>query len=343
MDFYLAEIRLFATDFVPRGWLPCEGQLLAIAQHQALFSLLGTTYGGDGVTRFAVPDLRGRVPVAVGTGTNLGQVGGERAHALTPQELPAHRHGALGSAAAAHTAEPGGARWAATDEPHYAPSAQVTMAATTGQTGGSQPHENMPPYLALSYAIATEGLFPSSQDGMAVAPFCAEIRLFAGARPPGGWALCQGQLIPIAQNTAVFALLGTTYGGDGRSTFALPDLRDRTPVHAGQQPGRRPYAQGAAGGSAQTTLSATHLPPHGHQVRTAAPGTRGTTGNPSGAAWAVAQQGRSRRALYGTGPGDALMPEATAASGAGAPHNNLAPYVGVHAMIALSGVFPQRS
>ena len=341
MDPYLAEIRLFPTRSVPNGWVPCEGQILAINQNQALFSLIGTIYGGDGQTTFRLPDLRGRVVVHTGSGS-AGEVGGERTHRLTTTELPPHRHAARATATAATTADPAGARWATTEEPHYGPSAQVAMAGTAGVAGANEAHDNMPPYLALTYAIAVSGMYPSEDAASSYEAVTGEIRLFAGLRTPGGWAECNGQTIPLQQNTALFSLLGVQYGGDGGSTFRLPDLRDRTPVHTRRNAAGRFAYPGEAGGQATVTLTEQQLPAHGHAVATATAGTRGTTGNPSGASWAVAQQGRTRRALYGTGPADVLMPDATAVTGSGLPHNNLPPYLRIRALIALTGVYPPR-
>ena len=161
MDAFIGEIRLAGIPFAPRGWALCNGQILAINQNQALFSILGTTYGGDGRTTFALPDLRGRVPMHVSDAHPLGERAGETTHRLTSDELPAHTHTPL-AAADATTAEPAGARWATTTAPHYAPTAQVAQAAqSVGTAGAGQEHENMPPYLAVTFMIALQGVFPS--------------------------------------------------------------------------------------------------------------------------------------------------------------------------------------
>ncbi|WP_273652704.1 phage tail protein [Cellulomonas fimi] len=158
---FLAEIRLTAFGFPPKGWAACNGQLLPINQNQALFSLLGTTYGGDGRVTFALPDLRGRVPVHVGDGFSLGQAAGAEHHTLTVAEMPAHTHPVRAAATADRTA-PGAGRWAVTDAPHYGATPQAVMAdGLVGNTGGSQPHANMPPYAALQAVIALVGIFPS--------------------------------------------------------------------------------------------------------------------------------------------------------------------------------------
>lgn len=342
MEPYLAEIRLFPTSSVPKGWLPCSGQILAIGSNQALFSLLGTTYGGDGVSTFRLPDLRGRVVMHPSGTTRAGESGGERTHALTVAELPPHRHPAQATAAPATTPDPAGARWAATQEPHYGPAAQVAMAATTDGAGVGAPHENMPPYLAMTYAIAASGVYPTQDSGSAYEAFLGEIRLFAALMTPGGWAECNGQSVPIQQNSALYSLLGIQYGGSGTTDFRLPDLRDRTPVHTGATPSGRFDRAGRVGGQSTVTLTEQQLPTHRHQALTAPAGTVGTTGNPSGASWAVARQGRTRRALYATGPADVTMPDATGVAGSGQPHNNLPPYLRIRALIALTGIYPPR-
>lgn len=176
MDNFLGEIRLFAGNFPPRGWAFCDGALLAIAQNDALFALIGTTYGGDGQSTFALPDLRGRVPLHQGTlaGNNyvIGQQAGAESVTLTSSQLPPHSHSASASLAAPPAtgtgislAGPGTYVPAAPGKPRlYAPagSSPAAMAAQAIQaTGGGQPHNNMAPFLALSFIIALEGIFPS--------------------------------------------------------------------------------------------------------------------------------------------------------------------------------------
>lgn len=159
---FLGEIRMFALNYAPRGWLPCNGQVLAINQYQALFSILGTTYGGNGMTTFALPNLQGRAPVHTGSGITLGQSAGEETHTLTIQEMPSHTHQASGNSAGASSSQAQGNVWGKPAANTYAASANTTMsAAALGLAGGSQPHENMQPYNVVNFCIAINGIFPS--------------------------------------------------------------------------------------------------------------------------------------------------------------------------------------
>ena len=161
---FMGEIRLMSFGYAPRDWALCNGQLLPINQNQALFSLLGTTFGGDGRVNFALPDLRGRVPIHVGSGHSLGERGGEQAHTLSIAELPTHTH-ALGAVTAdgSQPVPAGGllAR-AAPANPYLAPGNLAAMnPASLTNVGGSQAHLNMQPFLTLSFCIALIGIFPS--------------------------------------------------------------------------------------------------------------------------------------------------------------------------------------
>lgn len=163
-DPFIGEIKIVSFNFPPKGWAGCNGQLLPINQNQALFSILGTTYGGDGRVNFALPDLRGRIPVHVGNGISLGQRAGEENHTVTIQELPAHTHTLTGSSTAADQQSPSGNLWAQNGMSMYATgtsSNTVMNAAVIGNAGGSQPHNNMSPYLVLNFVIALVGIFPS--------------------------------------------------------------------------------------------------------------------------------------------------------------------------------------
>jgi microcystin-dependent protein len=159
---FLSEIRLMSFSFPPNGWALCNGQLLPINQNQALFSLLGTTFGGNGQTNFGLPDLRGQVPIHVGSGHTLGERGGEQAHTLSISELPTHTHVMNGTSTPAETNTATGGYLAVTSNAYGAPSNLVAMApAEVGSVGGFQAHLNMQPFLTLSFCIALQGIFPS--------------------------------------------------------------------------------------------------------------------------------------------------------------------------------------
>jgi microcystin-dependent protein len=160
---FLAEIRIMSFSFAPKGWAFCNGQLLPINQNQALFSLLGTTYGGDGRVNFALPNLQGRTPIHFGAGFTLGQAGGEQAHTLNIGELPTHTHlvQATNNAAAGDDATNNVLAQAGLNL--YAPSGSVEAMApgAVGNLGGSQAHLNMQPFLTLGFCVALQGIFPS--------------------------------------------------------------------------------------------------------------------------------------------------------------------------------------
>jgi microcystin-dependent protein len=162
---FLSEIRIMSFGFPPKGWALCNGQLLPINQNQALFSLLGTTYGGDGRVNFALPDLQGRVPIHMGSGHTLGERGGEQAHTLSISELPQHVHVWNASGSPATTNTPGNTLLLAqsTGDQAWGPASNLVAMSPTEITnvGGSQAHLNMQPFLVLNFSIALQGIFPS--------------------------------------------------------------------------------------------------------------------------------------------------------------------------------------
>ena len=160
---FLSEIRIMSFNFAPKGWALCNGQFLPINQNQALFALLGTTYGGNGQTTFALPDLRGRIPMHMGNNHQRGERGGEQAHTLTLAEMPAHNHQPFASNVQGDLLEPGGNFWGANSRRPYSslgPNTTLNPASCTN-VGGSQAHLNMQPYLGLNFCIALQGIFPS--------------------------------------------------------------------------------------------------------------------------------------------------------------------------------------
>lgn len=168
-------------------------------------------------------------------------------------------------------------------------------------------------------------------------PFVAEIRIFPFNFAPKGWAWCNGQLMPLSQNTALFSLLGTTYGGDGKSTFALPDLEGRAPMHPGQGPGLSLHDLGETGGSETVTLLESEIPAHTHALRASV--NPADSPNPTGA-FPAAPANDNIYAPFGAAV--SMAPEALAPAGGDQPHNNLQPYLTFYFNIALQGVFPAR-
>lgn len=232
-DPFLGKVDLFAGDFATDGHMLAKGQTLSISAYAALFSVLGTTYGGDGITTFRLPDLQGRVVVGAGGGVSLGDYFGTEDTLLTESNLPSHLH-----------TLPGGD--------------------VTDLDGGGLPFNNLQPSLGLNYLIALNGIIPGSPEFIGWSSFestIGEIIAFAGNYAPTQYAFANGQLLLIRDNTALFSLIGTTYGGDGRTTFALPDLRGRTILGAGDG-----FSVGQVYGENSHTLSINELAPHLHTL-----------------------------------------------------------------------------
>ena len=176
-------------------------------------------------------------------------------------------------------------------------------------------------------------------------PFLAEIRIFPFNFPPRGWAFCDGQILPLSQNTALFSLLGTTYGGDGQRTFALPDLRGRLAIGFGQGPGLSNYALGQVRGEEFHTLVANEVPPHAHTVNALNNGTSGGANTPSASALLasayLAEAGNPAENLYSTSAPSTAM--GIVSSTGGQAHDNRMPYLPINYCIALTGIFPSRN
>ncbi len=175
-------------------------------------------------------------------------------------------------------------------------------------------------------------------------PFIGSIVLFAGNFAPSGWQFCDGRLLSIAQYSAVYAILGTTYGGDGVSTFALPDFRGRVPTHAGQGPGLSNVALGQVYGSESVTLTTTHLPAHHHPV--AAFKTTGSASTPVNDFWAATKTGDDGSpydTLYEAATDGSMSPAAVSSAGGNQPHNNIMPSLGLNFIICLEGIFPSQN
>ena len=160
---FLAEVRIVGFNFAPRGWAFCDGQILPINQNQSLYSLLGTTYGGDGRTSFALPDMRGRTPIHVGDGHTEGEKSGEETHTLSKAEMPAHNHKVKANSTAATANTPVSNVFATSTSTVYEAANNLTSLSdlSVSTVGGSQAHDNMMPFITLNFCIALQGLFPS--------------------------------------------------------------------------------------------------------------------------------------------------------------------------------------
>ena len=192
--------------------------------------------------------------------------------------------------------------------------------------------------IAVTFLLYCISSFLIPGDATAQDPFIGEIRMFGFNFCPRGWANCDGQLLPIAQNTALFSLLGTIYGGDGRTTFGLPDLRGRVPIHEGQGPGLTNRRLGEKGGAEDVTLAIEEMPEHRHQAMAST--AKGTSISPKGRVWAK----KKGTKIYKSGPPNKAMdPSAIETEGAGMAHENMPPFTTIRFCIALTGIFPSRN
>jgi microcystin-dependent protein len=320
---FLGEIRLFGFNFAPFGWMMCNGQILPISQYAALFSLLGTQFGGNGTSNFGLPNLQGNVPVGQGQGQSsyaIGEASGVTTVALTQAEMTLHNHLVPAVPASAATGSPRGAMVA------------------QGHGGGRGS------FLINSYATAaTNTTLPpapaSAREHDHVRPYLGEIRTFGFAFAPKGWAMCNGQILPINQYQALFALLGTQYGGNGVNTFALPDLRGRVALHVS---GTLP--QGQQFGEEGHTLTGSELPQHTHLVD--AVGSPGTTNQPGGTVYLAGgiSTGSGTPAVNIYAAASPAVPMAPLGiQGGSQPHENRMPFLVLNYCIAMIGIFPSRN
>lgn len=330
---FVGEVRMFAGNFAPAGWAFCNGQLLPISENETLFQLIGTTYGGDGQSTFALPNLQSRIPLHQGNGFILAETGGVEEVTLTVNQIPAHAHTAGVSSKFGSTNSPDGTVVARSTLNQFtdtvgAKATQMGNVSSVGPSGGSQAHNNLQPYLTIHYIISLFGIFPQQGSGSdGTEPFLSEIRWVAFNFTPSGNALCNGQLLPINQNQALFSLLGTTYGGDGRVNFALPNLQGKVPIHVGNG-----HTLGETGGEQAHTLSISEMAEHTHSI----------TASSNPATFKNAQNnifGVTSTSSYAY-EADNVSNSVTANVGGNQPHLNMQPFLTLTAIIALTGVFP---
>ncbi|MFN7937822.1 MAG: tail fiber protein [Bryobacteraceae bacterium] len=338
-DNFIGTVVCAAFNFAPPGFVMCAGGTIPIAQNTALFSIIGTSFGGDGKTTFGVPDLRSRAPRHRTSSNPIGSAAGVEQVQLQAGQLAQHTHPIQATSAAATATTPQGNVLSAGNPRGiavYAPPGTASGLAehAIGQTGGASPHTNIQPYLAMNYLLTTTGLYPSPPADNE--PFMGEIRIFPWGVIPSGWAQCNGQVLAIGASQALFSLLGTMYGGNGISTFQLPDLRGRVPVGMGQGNGLSPYVQGQMAGSETVTLTTPQMPQHFHQMNGVAGAPTSLT--PSGNMLALGAQ------VFNSGAFDATMDSSSVVvTGQGRGHENMMPFLTLNYCICINGIYPSRS
>lgn len=336
MSDFVSEIRTFAFPFDIERWVPCDGRKLNSNQYRQLFEKIGTRFGGD-EQNFAVPDLRDRVLIGNGPAYPPFSRGGEEKHPLTIQEMPTHHHKALASTNGANSDTPRDHYWPA-DAGYDNQSNAVMSDQAIDPVGFGIPHDNMSPYTTLNYAICFTGMNldpPAEVLGI--------MRVFAGDINTKDWLPCDGRLLEIAKNSALFQLIGTTYGGDGKTHFAIPDLRGRAAVGwaYGERPNDlSPYRPGDMAGVPSVTLTVAQMPKHYHPALAS---TKGNSQQPEGQVWANEDRRPSVDCFASeAGTGALMNPAAIGESGEYQPHNNMMPYQAIGYWIAISGTYPAR-
>ena len=350
-DNYLGELRVFAFPYETEGWRMCNGQLLSIKEFEALYTLIGTTFGGDGLGEFRLPDIRGRMLLGQGQNPNpsfpnyaVGNWGGSELTFLNSANLPAHTHalqcssqlGAVGSPVGAVLAEiqGGSLAYITTEIPGQTHAPMDTDSISS--TGDRDTFNNMSPFITLNYMIATQGMYPSDQEGNGqVDSFLGEIRMFAFGLNPVGWQMCDGSALQVSENQTLYSLVGNTFGGSDRGrTFNVPDLRGIIPMHPGGK-----QKLGDTGGQITNTLGASQMPEHSHVLNS--DGDMGTLAAPGANFWA-----KTSALFYTKGQPDSTMdPSVIISEGspAPAPFSNMPPYMAANFCICVKGLYPTRS
>ncbi|MEA2444206.1 MAG: hypothetical protein QOJ12_1498 [Thermoleophilales bacterium] len=347
-DSYLGEVRTVAFNITPAGWAACDGRVLQIREHNALYGLVGTAFGGDGVDTFALPDLQGRIPICAGQGrglTNrtLGEKDGVEEVVVAETQLPRHGHDFTALTDKATSRKADGNLLAAPDgiDLYIVDTAATQL---NGQSltpaGQGLAHSNVQPYLALNYILSLEGDDPAAGPPVSgdPEPFVGEIRLMATERAGANFAPCDGRLLQISQNTALFSLIATTYGGNGQTTFALPDLSDRTAMGVGAGAGLTPRDIGEMGGDPAIALQLTQTS-HNHALLAANTPAELRDPTPDRV---LARSGAGLAYRADTRSLARMSEKALGLVGGGQPHNNVQPSLGLEYMICVDGVFPVR-
>ncbi len=342
----LGEVRFLASNQIPNGYAECDGQTLSTSQNDELFDLLGTTWGGDGTTTFELPDMRSRMLMGAGPNHPLGSSGGTETVTLTEAQMPSHTHALQASTNVGNENDPLNQVLAKGDHPfskriYRQQDANTNMdAAAISNVGGGTAHTNMPPFLNIKCVIALFGTVNDFVD-----PLLGELRWLAyePSEAIPGTVPCDGRLLSISQNSALFSLYGTTYGGDGRTTFAVPDLEDRFILGSGNGPGLSNRQLGSRAGTETVTLTQAQMPSHTHSLN---------ANNDMSGADSIDPQNNvlgkgispNYHDIYGP-PNSLTQMHASAVSsvGGGEAHNNMPPNLALHCLVMTQGLFPSRN
>lgn len=337
----IGNIYCTAFDFAPDSFVPCDGRLLAIANYEGLHKVIGNQYGGDGATTFAVPDLRSRAPRHVDAANPIGVRDGAETVSLTLDQIPPHTHSIQANPGSAQTTTIDGNQLAAANprgiNAYAPPSATLTSLdpLSVAETGGGGPHPNIQPSIAMSYVIAWQGAL--GENVPADQPYIGEVRAFPWGATPQGWLPCDGRALTLASYASLYVVIGVTFGGNGATSFNVPDLRGRVPIGFGQGANLSPYMLGETAGSETVSLSIAAMPAHSHvpEAVTGAP----TTGDPNGNMLASdAQIFNLPTALDST-----LNSSAIGITGQGAGHSNMMPFLTLNYCICYQGILPSRN
>ena len=326
---------MYGGNTPPSGWAFCDGSSIPVNNNPALYSLLGSTFGGDDVS-FNLPDMRGRFFVSADNNQySLGQTGGAEQVSLLDVNLPVHGH-SLNGAPSGGKDTPKGLTWGTASQNIYGAGASAPLAkamSTLGikPAGQGKPHDNMIPFQCVNYIIALDGIYPSpGGNGGPGDQYLSEIRIFPYTFVPGGWLACNGQALPVRNNEALYSLLQNTYGGSG-STFNIPDLVGRVATHVGNN-----FYLGQQGGEPGHVLSVSEMPAHNHDAQ--ASSSSPDTGSPIEACWAT----NTGVTPYG-GPATVPMAsQAIMAAGGNVPHENRSPFLVLNICMANQGIYPTQ-
>jgi microcystin-dependent protein len=333
---YIGEIRMYGGVNPPADWHLCDGSMLSISSNYTLFSVIGTAFGGDGISTFQLPDLRSRFFVSQDNVSYfLGQTGGAEQVALTYDNLPSHTHG-VNCSATGGSDTPKGNTWgpstvAKTNLYATSPDAVMSSLGITN-AGKGKSHDNMVPFVCVNYIISLTGIYPSDET-IAGTPdqTLSEIRLFPFDTVPRGWIACNGQQLPVQSNAALFSLLSNFYGGDGVHNFRVPNLVAAVPMHVGPD-----FPLGQTGGEASHLLNITEMPAHNHNAQ--ASSSSPSTGSPQNANWAS----NTGFSPYGGPAAPTMYPLALYPAGNGLAHENRSPFLVLNVCMATQGIYPTR-